>query len=89
VTAVGRVDRREVGPFFCRWARFWREVGPFIEVEIFLEDLLVSSFIRDFLVGREVGLFPCYFTSLLFGLEEKLVCFLVVWEVLLISFVSG
>ena len=68
---------------------FWREVGPFIEVESCLEELLVFSSICEFLVGREVGLFPCCLISLLFGLEEKLVSFLVVWEILLILFVSG
>ena len=67
MTAVGRAVRREVGLFFCRSGPSWREVGPFIKAEYFLEVkwLLLAS---EFLVGD------------LIRLEEKLVSFLTVFE---------
>ena len=69
----------------------WREVGPFIKVEICLKifwPLLLSVIVYRLFIGREVGLFPSG-NFWLFDSEEKLVSFLVVWEVLLFSFVSG
>ena len=77
MTAVGRAVRREVGLFIVggsvlegSWSLHkvelcvssWREVGPFIKVEICLKNFEVaSSLVCDFhrlFIGREVGLFP-------------------------------
>ena len=92
--AVGRAVWREVGLFCCRWVRLggklvlhkvelcvssWREVGPFIKVEICLKNFdVASSLVGDFSLiihWKRSWSLSCYNFWLLIS-EEKLVSFL-------------
>ena len=94
MTAVGRAVRREVGLFIVggsvlegSWSLHkvelcvssWREVGPFIKVEISLKNFdVASSLVGDFsfiIHWKRSWSLSCYYFWLLIS-EEKLVSFL-------------